>query len=471
MENEGIFKKSLIYFLGNMSTRLITVLLIPLYAFYIRPEDMGTFDYSQTIVNFVLPFAYIAVWESILKFILPVKDEQKRTIYLSSSVFISLIMTLIIIMFTTILIVINNERTNAIDYIYISAMTISLGLAQIWQYYARALGKNLIFVYSGAIGAVVNLVITFFLVVLLDWGIEALYISFILSQLSILISIDFKLSIFKKINFKKIDRKTIKEMAVFSFPLVLNLSMMWFFLGFGKFLIVHNLGTEENGMYAFATKISFAVGMIGSVITMAVIENAIVLANDPSFGEKFAKTIEDLFRLFQSLMVLFLPVAMIFYKFIQNTDYSASFDYIPWLLFYTVIMAMSSNIGSVFQAINKTKYQFTTTVAGAIVTVLISYFLIRVIGIYAILIGQSLGAFTMMMSRYALVNRFIRFKVNWKPIFLLFLLFVLNAFVHVRSSVITIAICSSTSIVLLCYINRKTLLNLSTIIKRRILKH
>uniref|UniRef100_UPI0024BED53B polysaccharide biosynthesis C-terminal domain-containing protein n=2 Tax=Bacillus paralicheniformis TaxID=1648923 RepID=UPI0024BED53B len=82
-------------------------------------------------------------------------------------------------------------------------------------------------------------------------------------------------------------------------------------------------------------------------------------------------------------------------------------------MLYAVATTMSSNLDSVFQAIKKTKYQFTTTVMGALVTVALSYGLISIIGIYAVIIGQIMGGIVMMLMRYRMINKYIDFKMKW----------------------------------------------------------
>ena len=75
MENKRIAKKSLLYFIGNFSTKMLSSLLVPIYAFYIATEELGTFDYSQTIMNILIPIVFVSIWEAVIRFILG-KDRK-----------------------------------------------------------------------------------------------------------------------------------------------------------------------------------------------------------------------------------------------------------------------------------------------------------------------------------------------------------------------------------------------------------
>lgn len=463
MSTEGVLRKSLIYFFGSISTKLIGVILVPLYAFYITTEDMGYFDYAQTIANFILPIAYLAIWEAILKFILPEKDYSKRDIYISTTIFISLGMTATVVICGGILFVFSNDLN-----IYIITMITSMGLAQIWQYYARALGNNYVFVFSGAISAILNLVATYIFIVHLKWGSSGLYISFIIGQLSIIVYVEFKLKLLKIFNIKLVDLTVLKRMTRYSFPLILNLSALWFYMGFGKFVIVKYLGTEVNGMYSFSSRLSFVVGMVGSVINMAVIESSIYSVDDKNFSEKFSEMIENLFRVFFAAIIMFLPIVLLFYSGIENTDYYASYIYIPWLLLYSVLMTMSTNIASAFQAFGKTQYIFTTTVMGAIITVIFTLVFLHSLGVYSILIGQCLGAFSMIVSRYLFVNKYLKLKLELKSILVHLILFGIISFICLKTSALIIILSTCTIIILLIVINYKLITEAIRKIKGRL---
>lgn len=462
----NIAKKSFIYLIGTISSKLLVVLLIPLYAYYVSTDDLGYFDYGQNIVNFSVPVIYIAIWEAILKFVLSSDDKETRSIYIYSSLIYVLFTTLVIILIILALLLLKVRLFSGFEYV--SAMIISYGIAQVWQYYSRAMGENIIFIVSGILSALCNLILIVILAVLLDLGIQALYLSFILSNLIIVFVIELKLGILKTFNKKYVKKNILKEMLVFSFPLVLNLSALWFFLGFGKYIIVHFLGPEMNGIYAFATKVAYMIGIVGSVVNMAVIENAIISSNDKDFGASFSKSLTQLFRLFQTSIIIILPFIYLVYFFIRETDYYSSFEYIPLLLLFSITMTMSTNIGSIFQAINKTKVQFTTTITGALTTVVIIYVFISFIGIYAVLLGQLVGAFVMLYSRYKLANRYTKVQIKWPPILSLLVVFIINSYVFLELHILISLLIFIISLMILVKININELLILKNKLKKLI---
>lgn len=453
MKKNNIVRKSMFYFIGNLSSKIVSSMLVPLYAFYISVEDLGYYDYSQTIMNILVPFAFLAIWEAILKFVLSEQDINTRNKYIATSSVFTIVSSLLI----SICIYLFNFIFNSnISYIgYINLMIIVSAISQIWQYYARALNKNKIYVYTGILGAVLNFLLVIVLMVILDMKLEGLYISYIISNLCIFLILEYKIQIFKIIKIKNISLKYLVIMLKYSVPLVFNLTSMWLITGFGRFIITNRLGSEINGLYAFANKFSVIVNMFGAVINMAVIEEAILSVNENELGKKFKNIVENLFKMFQSAIIIALPVIMIFYFFIRNTGYFISYTYVYWLLIYAVTMTMSTNIGSIFQSTNKTNYLFGTTIIGGLVTIIISYCFINKIGIYSVLIAQNAGALAMLFARYFFAKRFINFKINWKPIVLMLILYIFSSFIYSKSVLIISFTYSIVSIIVLYFINKE----------------
>lgn len=421
MENKRLLKKTGLYFIGNLSSKILSVILVPLYAFYINSGDLGNYDYSQTLLNIIVPIFFMNIWEAVLKFILAEKENKnEKKIMCTVSIFaftVSLILFLLIELY---------GKITSNDYIlYIALMFITHGITIIWQYYARARNQNKLYIKAAILGTIFNFILNIIMICILKMQIEALYISYIVSNLIIFAVIETSLKVLINIKKSNVDLGILKKMLKFSIPLVMNTISVWLISGFGRMYITNELGSELNGLYAFANKFSVVVTFLGSVLNMAMIEEAIIIGKENKLDNKFSNTIQLIFEKFLQALIVVLPLIYIFYNIIQSTEYYSSRVYVPILLLYALLMTMSTNIASIFQATNKTKYIFSTTLVGGILTVVISMIFVDKIGIYSVLIGQLLGAFTMMMSRYFLVKKITGMKIYWNKIILLFVGFCL----------------------------------------------
>ena len=458
MSNNSLVKKSGIYFIGNLSSKMMSAILIPIYAFYINTKDLGTYDFSQTIMGILSPIIILAVWEAVLKFLLSEDDLIKQRKIISTSAIFSIGMSIVFIIIAIIYKKIIGINIRYFEMIII--MIVLYTLVHLWQYYARGTSNNKLYVLAGVVSTIVNFICIIIFVVIFKMGLLGLLLAYNIGQISIIVVIEKKLKLISKLKINDFEFLILKRMLIFSSPLVLNLTFSWFISGFGKTIITLRLGPEANGLYSFANKFSLIISMIGSVITMAIIEEAILSVKSKEIDGNFSKTLQKLFLIFLSIAVLAVPAIIIFYKVISDTEYYDSLVYAPWLLIYAVASTMASNIGSVFQAIEKTQYQFTTTLLGGAATIIISWALIGKFGIFAVVFGQIVGALTMMISRYILINHFIPMKLDWKPIILLSIIFITVVIVALNTHFIVSILIEIVTILLIFKYNKKTVLAL-----------
>lgn len=407
MNNSKLLKKSGLYLIGNMSSKLLTVLILPIYALYLTPDSLGYFDYSQTVINVLLPMIYLAIWEAVLKFVLSENDEIELNRTLSTSIIFVLLFSIFILLIS--FIITSFYEFSNINFIRI--MLVSQGLAQIWQYYARALKRNNIYVISSVLSTVIHFLSIIVFVVVLKMKIEGLFLSYIIGQITIFFIIELKLKLLKKVRFSDFSIIRLINMIKFSYPLSFNLVSAWFISGYARFFITNNFGVFENGLYSFANKFSQILNLFGSVIVMAMVEEAILAKKESNFSDKFSKLLNNINNLFLFAILLLLPMVVIFYNFLSKTEFAQSIVFVPFLLLYTVFMILSSAIGVIFQVIERTQYQFITTLLGALATIVLSYTL-KSVGVYSIIIAQLAGAAIMFISRFIISRKYLEININ-----------------------------------------------------------
>ena len=410
MKFTRLAKKVGIYFIGNLSTKLLSAVVVFIYAFYINAEDLGRYEYIQTLENIIIPIAFISIWEAILKYTLATQNDKEKEKVINTSAFFSIVVSLLIAIVGTIYYSIFKKEQYAV---YIILMYIFYGLSTVWQYYARCLNKTKIYVQSSIIGAATNLIITAILICILKLKIEALFIANIFSNFMILSLIECKIKILRKVNIKQFNLKLLKKMLIFSVPLVINDISLWLITGFGKTIIQNVLGASANGMYAFANKFTIIVNFLGLILNKALTEEMLVSKRE-KVGKQFEKIMQELTEKVLVLLILCIPIIMIFYNIISKTEYYQSKIYVPMLLIYSFIMLISTNLSTIFKVAEKTKYQFFTTLAGAITTVSISYLMIGKLGTIGVILGQISGSLVNVIFRYVLGKQLIELNIKWK---------------------------------------------------------
>ena len=454
--NAGIIKKSAIYLIGNFSSKILMAIIIPIYAFYVQSSDLGYFDYSQTIMYIVVPIVFFSVWEAILKF--TIDDKYQKSDIINSAILLSIGACAVITAGVLVVDLIFDIQHLA----YIAIMFLTYGLVQIWQYAARGLNGSKIYVVSGIVGTVVNFGSILLLVVWLRIGLSGLFISYILSQIATFITIEIKLRLFKSIRVSRDSFMLLKKMVIFSAPLTLNTISSWLFTGFSRVVINSKLGNYENGLYAFANKFAIVVSMLGTVITMAVIEEAIISTKEKERRSAEGKNASELYVALLCVAAVAVPAIKLFYHIIAESEYAPSFVYVPILLIYASLSTLASNIGAQFQALEITKYQFISTIAGSIVTAVLSLIFVSSYGVTAVVIAQVVGSLVMVVLRYFIVNRYMQYKMNIIKMLVATVIYILLSAFCFNASVIIACVLLAVSICVAVALNYRTITSFFT---------
>ena len=402
-----------LYFLGNLSTRILSTLLVPLYAFKIAAGDLGDYDFAQTLQNIIVPILYMTIWNGALRFMLMRKTEAEREHTAAITVRFTLVMSLVGALLLYSLHFLGVFR---IPYIHAQVlMIVTFGMAHTWLHMARGLEENNTFVIASVLGTSVNLSLNFFLIFFLNRGLDALFTASILSNVCSFLTVELRLRIIRKTRGAAFSKNLFKRMAIYCVPLIAGEIPAWFISGFGRMLVRTELGAEMAGLYAFSNKFSNLVTILGSVVTMALTEEVFVRSRteEERVGGYLSEKSTQVFCVFTAMLMVMAPCLAAFYRIIAATAYAQSQEITFWLVGYAVMMAMANNIEGCFCMQGKTQYSLITSLIGAGTTILLSNFLIASWGMTGVAVAQLVGATVMFGLRYWIARRIARFSLRF----------------------------------------------------------
>lgn len=452
--NNKFLKKTIIYFIGNLSSKLLSAILIPIYAFFVSPEDLGNFDYVMALMNIIIPIVFLNIWDSILKYGL-VKNEEKNKKKIYSSSFFLIIFNITV--FIIVYIIIYKFSLITYPYFILSiVMMVSYGLFSYWQYASRSFKENGVFALSGVISSGVNVFLICVFVIFLKKGLLGLIIAYTISMISGLLVIESKIKLRKYITASAIDFSLLKEMCLFSFPIMLNTVSLWGMSGISKIICVNYLSAGINGVYSFANKFGALITVFGSIIGAVIIEEAYLEKSIESYAKRFSKIIQKLATIyFQSLMIIIPFVNIAYDVFLRNGGYYESKVLIPLVTTSAIFASLATNFGSAFQVTNKTSLVFITSLVGSLVNLGLSFYSVNKFGIIGLVISQMLGNLTLMLVRYYGAYKLTRLKIKFKRISFLVIQLATICIVSNTISLIGNAILSILIIILYLFIYRR----------------
>ncbi len=457
MKNRFLRKVS-IYFVGTLSSNVINVLLVPLYAYFVLTKDLGEYDYILSIATMVTPIVYLVIWEAILKYCINNKEEIIKK-YISSAMLYVIISSFICILIFGGLRLCNVSSS---ILLLVGIIIILDGLTTFWQFSARALGESRQFVIAGMAGSITVILCDVLYVVFGKLDYLGLAVSHIVSQLVVIIVLEKKVHLISKFNVHNIDKEYLKKMMAFSAPLVLNTVCMWFYTGGNKIIVRNYIGTAENGLYSFAAKFSVLINFCSTVISMAVIEEAYSYRTLDEYKNKIGKLIAIISKAYFSMVALALPAIYVLYSVaFKHTEYYESSDYVFLLLMSALFTALSNNFGSSFQVTDNTKLIFVTTVLGALCSLGTSLLSVRYWGILGVLLGAVVGPLVMMISRAIYAKKATGLSINWKSNIIIIILAVMVSFIlKVYDSLWLQLVLCVVILICICFIYRKEIYSL-----------
>lgn len=388
-----LINNSLIFAIGNLGTKVIAILLVPLYTYYLTPSEYGITDLITTSTNLLLPIVSLSIFDAVLRFVMD-QDADKESVLTNG----------IVVSFTGLLLslLLYPMALNFMNADLVLALYILLFLQifySIFSQFARGIGRVRLFASSGVIVAVFLLFLNLLFIVYLKMGIFGYLLSLILSTTSGVIFLAFFLRINKYFFWSKLNKNLIKKMLIYSIPLIPNSLMWWITNASGRFFILYYLGLSANGLYAVANKFPSLLSILYSIFFQAWQLSAIEEFDSKESGNFFS----TIFNFFTFVMFTGSSIFLVFLKPILSITVEASYfvtwKYIPFLLLGVVFSSFSSFITASYIAAKETKGVFITSIYGALINLIGNFILIPIFGLTGASISVMISFFVTWLIR------------------------------------------------------------------------
>lgn len=402
-------KSVLIFFMGNISSKIISFLMLPLYTNIISPADYGTYDLGVNYSNFLYNTLYFAIWVGTLRFM----HKQKEVSWKQKVVTHSSILFALFTCFYTVVFYLVNQAVQIEDYLHIFVYGFLLACQMQVSYIARGYKKNALFAFSGTANTIVTAVLNILLISVFRMKYQLLFISAdvgILVQLVILIT-----GMKKELHFShtKIQIEFLKEIFKYCAPLLLNFSAMWFMTNYNRVVIVQKLGAEQNGYYAIAAKFNMIITLLGNCVGFAWQE---VSFQRGYRGEKDTDFYNNATSFYLKTLFcgyfLSLPIISIMFNVLIGPAYLSSKGLIPLAMLGAMLGVFGGFLGDIFLALNKTTVVSISLIISGGINIIAVHLLLPKYGIGAANVAAFLGYTANIVIRYMILKKFIGVQIK-----------------------------------------------------------
>lgn len=408
--NGFLIKNTVIFAIGNLATKIINFLMVPLYTNALSTYEYGIIDLIFSICSVVAPLITLNICESVLRFNLD-KDVNHNSITK-----IGLVVLLIGSFFALLIIPISLKYIDIKDYsVDIYMYIIMLSASTIFLYDLR--GKEMLGQYC--VGSVLNTVLisVFNLVFLLKlhMGVRGYLYAYIFAYFLTTLYAFFIGKIYISIKVK-FDINKAKDMLKYSAVLIPNSFMWWIMNSSDHIMVTHMLGAAENGIYAISYKLPTLITTVSQIFVQAWGYSAI-----KEYGAKDEEEYNNEMLKFMISTVMLCGVGLMtiikpFLQLYVAPDYFSSWMYTPFLIVGCVYLTIGSFMATSY-TVHKDSYGFLFSgILGAITNVLLNFVLIPEIGVYGAAIATCLSYISVFIFRAFHTRKYIRYDAFSKEL-------------------------------------------------------
>lgn len=457
-------KNTVIYMIGNLGSKILQVLILPLLTAVLLTEEYGYYDLIVTTINLITPIATLQLVEAMFRYLFGGSEEEKRVTI--SSVTAALVVGMTILAAVIALIQMFGIDLKYPFLIYLNYITNIL--FDYMQKIARCQQRNSLVAVSGVINTSVMLAVEAMALLVFKMRVDGMLLANCVSYFVAVLYLEYKLRIEEYLSIAAINVKRVKELLKYSLPLVPNSVCWWVVSACDRYVISFFLSISANGIYSIAGKFSQMLSMITSVFQMAWQESSIIESDKATRDEFYTKTFDSYMRFLLSGYVVLLPIIRLAMPFLVAEEYRIGYLYNPLLLLGAVFSAFSQFYGSAYLAFKKTGGALSTTIIAAIINVTVGACLISKIGLYAPALGTTCAFLAQWLLRANQMKDYFRVKINTKVLsFMAPTMIVYYALYYKDSVVLHLTMLLVASIVF-CTVNREMIRKILATVKKKV---
>lgn len=402
-----LFKNTIIFSIGNFSTKLISFFLVPFYTYVLTAEEYGTIDLIFTVCTIISPFVMFNIHEAIKRYSL---DENADHDSILTTAFIMIVFGHLVglVIFPLLGQIKNIDQYVIQVYFYTLSMTSNL----IFTEYLRGREKMVAYTVCGIISTIIIAVLNIVFLRYLKMGVKGYFLSYIIgysisSMIAVVVGRQY-LTLFRW-NF---DRTLFREMISFSLPLIPN-ALMWWVSNFSdRIMVTYMVSVAANGIYTVSYKIPTMISTVCNIFFQAWQFTAVKI-RDRKDNIQFTN---DVFKIYVRFIVLFSSVLLVAIKPLMRIYVSADFfqawEYTPILIVGFAFSSVGTFVGTPYYVEKDMKGNLLSATAGAAVNIVLNFVLIPIAGIQGAAIATCLSYISVFLYRLIDTHKYIPLNIN-----------------------------------------------------------
>lgn len=404
---KSLLKDTVIFAIGNMGSKLILFLLVPLYTNCLTTEEYGIAELVFTIAQLITPFLTVAIHEAILRYGL-MKNTKREDVLLTGVILFAFasVLSILITPAFRLYTAVSEWRWYLCIYVVSSAAT------TIFTSYLKVKDLNKLFAGVSIIQTAILALLNIILLAVLHIGVEGYLIANIIAHFIAALVAIIGGRVFADLKRSKLDKRLFKQMVLYSSPLILNSISWWIIHSSDKIMVELMISASALGLYTVATKIPSLINVIITIFTQAWGISSIKEV-ESSNDTKFYSNVFSIysFLTFGAAIVL-IAIIKPFMNIYVGAQFKEAWVFVPLLLISAIFSSISAYYGALFAALKKSVSNMTSTLIAAVANIIINFIGIKIVGIWGAVIGTVVAYILIAIIRMRGIHKELNIQVD-----------------------------------------------------------
>lgn len=390
-------KHSVIYGIGNMLSRIVAFVMLPIYTRHLTPFDYGVLELVDTTLAMVGLVAGLGVAGAMSRFYFEYSEPRARdrvvsTTFVLAGVAVALVLALLLPLSST-LAQLLFDRSGLASIFVVALIGLGIGLfIDVAQVYLRIRQQSLWYVAVSVANLVVGVGLNIYFVVFQETGVIGIFYASLGAK--VVVGVPLAIAILARVGLQ-FDTALAKDMCRYSLPLIPS-DLANTAVGYSdRYFINHFLSTADAGIYGLAQKIGTAVHLlVTSPFLMTYLPRRFEIAQGPDAPRVFASIFD-----YHVLVLLIMSVALAIYAHeilivMTTAPYYGAAQLLPLIAFSMIVLGTKYHFQFGILYRKMTRYQMYINLGTAVLHVALNAVLIPQLGLWGGLVAFNLAMAT-----------------------------------------------------------------------------
>lgn len=425
-ESKSLLKLTILYTIGNLSSKVVSFVLVFFTTFYLSKEDVGAYDLILITLSLLSPFVTFQLTDAALRWLLDndTLDNKKRVFSTISFILIFSHLVLYVLMYIY-------DSFFPIAYFHLLfALILFQSIYLFFLQCIRGLGKSKMYVGVGLIYTLIYVGLAILSLSFFNLKVEGLLYSNMVAGIVTSLILLFSGNLYTLWDRKNISIEFSKTLLQYSAPLIPNTLSWWAISSANRYIILLYLGAAANGIFAISNKLPTILLMFVNIFYLAWQEKSILSYDREDRDEYYSTVLKKYIRILFSISILIIAINKIALSYIVSKEFFEAWQYTPLLLLSIIMSSIAGFYGTGYLSAKKTKGALTSSLFGGLATVGLSFLLIPKFGLFGASFAIVFGYLVLLIIRIIHMKNIFSIIFPYKLViimsFLLILVSVLN---------------------------------------------